>query len=94
MGLVSNSLGQLAVVCNDLPAACELLTEAVEHADRIEAFHEATIARRNLAVALIRLTGESAMSTRLLAEATETPRRRGYDGQLRRLEQLDASSKQ
>ncbi len=51
-GLISRTLGLLAIALDDVPAAIDLLTEAVEQADRIDAPFEAVTARRLLASAL------------------------------------------
>ena len=51
--LVSRTLGMLALALDDVPAAVDLLTEAVEQADRIDAPFEGVIGRRLLATALI-----------------------------------------
>jgi hypothetical protein len=51
-GLVSRTLGVLALAMDDVPVAIEQLTEAVEHADRIDAVFEAVSARRSLTAAL------------------------------------------
>jgi hypothetical protein len=51
-GLVSRTLGQLALAAGHLDLAIELLDEAVAQADAIGAPFEATSARRHLAQAL------------------------------------------
>jgi class 3 adenylate cyclase len=51
--LVSRTLGMLALALDDVPAALDLLTEAVGQADRIDAPFEGVIGRRLLASALL-----------------------------------------
>ena len=53
-GLVSRTLGILALALDDIAAAIDLLAEAVEQADRIQAVFETVASRRLLAIALQR----------------------------------------
>lgn len=85
-GLISRTLGTLALALDDLPAATDLLTEAVEQADRTDAPFESVIGRRLLATALV-ASGDvdGARAAIEHARATATDRRFG-----RELAELDA----
>ena len=90
-GLVSRTLGQLALVAGQVDSAIELLDEAVAHADVIGAPFEATSARRHLAVALVaagrRLDEVESLVTTAAALAAE----HGFGGEQRELAHVVAS---
>ena len=89
-GLVSRTLGVLALVLDDVPAAIELLSEAVEHADRIDAVFEAVSSRRSLASALGtagRIAEAAAIADHALAVADE----RGFTREAQLIREVRAS---
>ncbi len=76
-GLVTRSLGVLALALDDLPTAIDLLRDAVEQADRIGAVFDGVSARRSLAAALI-ATDHGDAASGLLGEALPVARSRGF----------------
>ncbi|MBK9181114.1 MAG: AAA family ATPase [Acidimicrobiales bacterium] len=91
-GLVSRTMGVLALALEDVTGAIELLTEAVEQADRIEAVFEAVSSRRSLAGALA-AAGRTDAAATLLDEALTVAERRGFarEAQLIQRAQADRS---
>lgn len=81
LGLVSRSLGELAIALGRADDAVDLLTEAVADADRNRMPFEAVVSRRLLAAAYV-ARGDHAASTRIVAEAEETARERGFAREL------------
>ncbi len=67
-GLVSRTLGMLALALNETTSAIEFLTEAVEHADRVNSGFDQVGSRHLLAVALIAV-GEADRAAPLLDKA-------------------------
>ncbi len=89
-GLVSRTLGVLALVLDDVPTAIELLSEAVDHADRISAVFEAVSGRRSLASALGaagRIDEAAAIADHALAVAAE----RGFSREAQLIREVRAS---
>ena len=76
-GLVSRTLGMLALALDEPATAIELLIEAVEHADRIEAISEGVASRRLLASALL-ATGSPEQAVIYLDEALPIAIERAY----------------
>ena len=76
-GLVSRSLGTLALALDDVPVAVELLTEAIDQADRIGMSYEGVVSRRLLAMALA-TTGTDERVAVLLHEALVVAERHGF----------------
>ena len=76
-GLVSRTLGMLALALDELPTAGELLTDAVEQADRIDAAFDGVIGRRLLAMTM-RAVGDDEAATPLLATALERAEAHGF----------------
>jgi hypothetical protein len=89
--LVSRSLGLLALALDELPLAVELLTEAVEQADRAGAIFDGVTSRRLLATAL-RRTGHQGASEPLLAAASATAAERGFQREAELLRALVADN--
>jgi hypothetical protein len=87
--LVSRSLGLLALTLDELPLAVELLTEAVEQADRVGAVFDGVTSRRLLATAL-RRAGDHDASEPLLAAASATAAERGFQREAELLRALVA----
>lgn len=87
-GLVSRTLGSLALALDDLPVALDHLTEAVAQADRMGAPFESVISRRLLATAMLAF-GEAARAADLIDEATVIGTDHGF---MRELEHLAALS--
>ena len=81
LGLVSRSLGQLAVALGRHDEAIELLDEAIERADELEMTFEGVMARRLLAAAL-RAVGRDDDADALAAAAAETAAAAGYAREL------------
>ena len=86
-GLVSRTLGMLALALDDVASAIELLSEAVEHADRIEIPFDAVVCRRLLAHALI-TEGDWQRATDLLDRARTISRQHGFMREMRSLDDL------
>jgi hypothetical protein len=80
-GLVSLTLGQLALLEGDLDAAIELLEESVAVADAMPAPYESARARRSLAEARSAAGHERSGIDALLAEAAELAARHGFAGE-------------
>jgi tetratricopeptide (TPR) repeat protein len=76
-GLVSRSLGNLALALDDVDAAVDLLTDAVAQADRNGMVFETVICRRLLATALTR-TGDIERVPALVDEALSVAEQRGF----------------
>jgi hypothetical protein len=87
-GLVSRTLGSLALALDDLPIALDHLTEAVAQADRMGAPFESVISRRLLATTMLAF-GEAARAADLIDEATVIGTDHGF---MRELEHLAALS--
>lgn len=87
VGLVSRSLGELAIALGRLDDACTLLTEAVTAADEIGMRFESVAARRLLASAL-RARGDSGDAAQLAAGALAVAHDRGYMREARLLGEL------
>ncbi|MDO9176208.1 MAG: hypothetical protein Q7V62_15480, partial [Actinomycetota bacterium] len=85
LGLVSTSLGELALATGDHPLAHELLVEARQTADAMGAPFESTKTRRLLAAALD-AAGEAEEAAVARAEALALADRHGFDGERRHLE--------
>ena len=79
--LVSRTLGMLAIALDETAIAFDLLTEAVEHADRIGAEYERAASRRLLATALI-ASGEAERAAILVAEALRIATEREYEREI------------
>ena len=77
-GLTSRTLGMLAQALGDTDAAIDLLTEAVEHADRIGAVHESVCSRRLLGAALL-TSGDAEAARSHLETALPLAVERCYD---------------
>jgi hypothetical protein len=88
-GLVSRTLGQLALGVGNAALAIELLDEAVAQADAIGAQFEATSARRHLAQALVAGGERLDEVEEILAEATALATEHGFAAELRELALLD-----
>lgn len=86
-GLVSRSLGELALALRRVDDACMLLTEAVESADEIGMCFESVISRRLLASAL-RQRGDFAATARVVDEALALASDRGFMREARLLDDL------
>ncbi|MGD9704848.1 MAG: AAA family ATPase [Acidimicrobiia bacterium] len=84
-GLVSRTLGQLALVAGQIDLAIELLDEAVAQADAIGAPFEATSARRHLASALSAAGRRLDDVETLVATAAATALEHGFAGEHREL---------
>ncbi|MDP2291022.1 MAG: AAA family ATPase [Actinomycetota bacterium] len=89
LGLVSTSLGELALATGDHLLAHELLVEARQAADAMGAPFEATKTRRLLAAALD-AAGETEAAAVARAEALALADRHGFDGERRHLEAAPA----
>jgi CRP-like cAMP-binding protein len=76
-GLVSRSLGELALALGRVDHACQLLTDAVTSADEIGMRFESVAARRLLASAL-RARGERERAASVAGDALLAARDRGY----------------
>jgi hypothetical protein len=87
-GLVSRTLGQLALTIGRHELAIELLDEAVAQADSMPAPFDATSARRHLARALSQSGQRLDEVEGLLAEATATAAEHGFAGEQRELAAL------
>jgi hypothetical protein len=87
-GLVSRTLGLLALTIGRHSLAIELLDEAVAQADGMPAPFDATSARRHLARALSESGQRLDQVERLLAEATATAAEHGFAGEQRELAAL------
>jgi class 3 adenylate cyclase len=90
-GLVSRSIGELCLTLGRVEDALVLLSEAVDHADRIGMVHEAVMCRRLLAVAH-RAAGEESRAQRLIDEAHPVAAARGFAREIELLSSLAASS--
>lgn len=88
-GLVSRTLGMLALALDDLPSAIELLRDATRHADRIGAPFEAVASRRLMAQALI-ATNEWHDVAGLIDTALATARQQHFAREAALLDQLHA----
>ena len=88
-GLVSRTLGQLALATARIDLAIELLDEAMAQADTIGAPFESTSSRRYLAQALVQAGRRLDEVDTLVATATELAVRHGFDGERQQLERLD-----
>jgi hypothetical protein len=86
-GLVSLSLGQLALTTGELDAAVDLLRESVERATAMGAPFETVRARRLLAASLL-AAGRPEEAAPFLDQATATARTHGFAGELRALDDL------
>jgi hypothetical protein len=84
-GLVSRTLGQLAIVVGQVDLAIELLDEVVAQADAIGAPYEATSARRYLAVALLAAGRRLEEVETLVAAAAAMAADHGFAGEQREL---------
>lgn len=80
-GLVSRTLGQVALVARQVDLAIELLDEAVAQADVIGAPFEATAARRHLAVALLAAGRRLDEVEQLVAAALALAVEHGFTGE-------------
>jgi hypothetical protein len=87
-GLVSRTLGQLALASGRLELAIELLDEAVAQADSIGARFDATSARRHLAMALLSAGQRIDEVEPMLAAAAALAVEHGFAGERRELERL------
>jgi tetratricopeptide (TPR) repeat protein len=87
-GLVSRTLGRLALATGRTELAVELLDEAVARADVIGAPFESTSSRRSLALALIACGERVAEVEGLVATALELSMRYGFAGEQRELARL------
>ena len=76
-GLLSRTLGLLALELGNMDTAIELLTEAKEQADRLGAGLDGVSARRSLATAL-RAAGRADGAGDLLAEAAAVAESQGF----------------
>lgn len=90
-GLVSRTLGQLAIATDRTDLATELLDEAVAQADAIGAPFESTAARRYLAQALMRSGRRLDEVSSVIAAATTLAEQHGFDGERRELKALNAA---
>jgi class 3 adenylate cyclase len=88
-GLVSRTLGMLALALDDAPAAVDLLSEAIEHADRVGAVFEAVTSRRMLATALLP-TGDSERASSLLHAALPVAEAHRFEHELDLINELAA----
>ena len=77
-GLVSRSLGLLALSLGETLTAIELLREAVAHTDRIGAVHDGVVSRRLLATALA-AAGDRESAAPLLQAALATASSHSFD---------------
>ena len=89
IGLVSRTLGALALAMGDLDDAIGLLTEAVEHATRLGAPSEQVIAGRLLGTALL-ARGDLSTAAVHLEQARAICVGRGFERELARLDVLAA----
>ncbi len=89
-GLVSRTLGQLALATNRPDLAIELLDEAIAQADAIGAPFDSTAARRHLAHALIVAARRLDEVDVVIATAMALAEGHGYEGERRELETLVA----
>lgn len=87
-GLVSRTLGQLALATDRTDLAIELLEEAAAQADSIGAPFESTAARRYLACALVQAGRRLDEVGSLVATAKELAERHGFGGERLELEGL------
>jgi class 3 adenylate cyclase len=85
-GLVSRTLGMLALALGDLPAAMDLLDEASEHADRISTPFEGVASRRLLAAAMLE-SGDVDRAGPVIETASSVAIAHGF---LREVRELDA----
>ena len=88
-GLVSRTLGQLALVAGHLDLAIDLLDEAVAQADAMGAPFEAASARRHLAQALSSAGERLGDVPSLVAAAGALADTHGFAGERRELERLE-----
>lgn len=88
-GLVSTTLGQLAVAQGRYDDAVNLLRDAVARSALIGASFESVRARRQLALALLE-RGETAEAAVLVADARSDAVAAGFDGEARLLEAMAA----
>jgi len=86
-GLVSRSLGVLALELGEVDRAIDFLVEAVDQADRIGAHFDGVSARRSLAAALHR-AGRHHDVERLTAEASAVAESRGFGREARLIGEL------
>jgi class 3 adenylate cyclase/tetratricopeptide (TPR) repeat protein len=89
-GLVTRTLGLLALALDELPTAIELLTEAVEQSSRIGTVFDGVTSRRLLAVAL-QASGATDEPTSLLQAALAVAEQRGFARELELIRQLLAA---
>jgi class 3 adenylate cyclase len=87
VGLVSRSVGELCLVLGRVDDALVLLSEAVDHAERIGMVHEAVVCRRLLATAQ-RASGDETGAQRLIEEARPVAVARGFTREVDLLESL------
>ncbi len=86
-GLVSRSLGELALALGRTQEAIELLASAIDDADTIGMPFESVISRRLLAGALLR-EGKSIEATMVIDQALTEAQARGFGRETRLLEAL------
>lgn len=86
-GLVSRSLGELALALGRTEEAIELLASAIDDADTIGMPFESVISRRLLAGALLR-EGKSIEATMVIDQALTEAQARGFGRETRLLEAL------
>lgn len=91
-GFVATTLGRLALTMGDAEQAIELLTTAVERADRVGAPYDAVRARRVLAEAMLATGAETADVLDLIESASATAERHGYAGERHLLANLAISA--
>lgn len=89
-GLVSRSLGELAIALGRIDEACDVLDEAVASADGIGMRFESVLARRHLATAL-RERGDTGRAVAVAEEALAIARERGYEREVGLLAALVAT---
>ena len=87
-GLVSTSLGELALAMGEHAAAIELLQESVSRADSMGAPFEATKTRRLLAAALAEHGAPVDQVKQIIGHATELAERHGFRGEAALLDQV------
>ena len=90
-GLVSRSLDMLALALDDLPVAVDILSEAVEQADRIGALFDAVAGRRLLATALLASESVDRAHT-LIADALDVAERQCFTREIKLIRALAASA--
>lgn len=78
-GLVSRSLGLLALTLGEVPTAIEMLREAVDHADRLGIAHDGVVSRRLLAMALTASGADDESALTLLRAALTTATTHSFD---------------